>query len=532
MSWYNICVKAVSTPMTHMRTCSLFLFTLALLSPNWLLAQPRRNCGTMEHYNNMVKKDPIFQQRLLQIESFTKMRAKSGRPLNQIIRIPVVVHIVYHTPTENISTAQVQSQIDVLNKDFRRKNNDASNTDPRFQELTSDTRIEFVLANVDPYGNPTTGITRTPTAKMNFAAFSDEVKRRELGGTNPWPSTDYLNIWVCNLDMGVLGFAQFPGGRKDTDGVVIGYKYFGTMGTVVAPFNLGRTTTHEIGHWLNLRHIWGDGPCGNDGVADTPPAEGPHHGCLSSAESCGSPDMVQNFMDYTDDACMNFFTRGQRDRMRSLFVLGGARYSLLSSRGIQQPEVLACAPPYALHASELSSSSALLSWQAMNNADRYEVRMRRLPGGEWKSRTYHTNQAKVVRLYPCTDYEFSVLALCNGEKSNSAGPQSFSTLGCGNDLPVNLVAEAVSPRQAVVSWEPVSGAKTYEVQFIPKGTRRKRSLIAQRTRTLLDKLDPGSFYYVRVRAKTQQGYSPFSEVGSFRTPRHGGAGIPTAKTRN
>lgn len=496
------------------------------------MAQPRRNCGTMEHYNNMVKKDPNYLRKLRQIETFTEMGAKSGRPRNEIIRIPVVVHVVYHTPTENISTSQVRTQIDVLNRDFRRRNGDASNTDSRFKSFAADSRIEFVLANVDPYGNPTTGITRTPTAKVNFAAFSDEVKRRELGGTNPWPSSDYLNIWVCNLDMGVLGFAQFPGGRKETDGVVIGYKYFGTEGTVVAPFNLGRTTTHEVGHWLNLRHIWGDGPCGNDGVLDTPPSEGPHHGCVSSAESCGSPDMVQNFMDYTDDACMNFFTKGQRDRMRSLFVLGGARYSLLSSSGIQRPEMLACAPPYALNASEVTSSSALLTWQAMNNADRYEVRMRRLPGGDWKSRAYAKNSAKVVRLYPCTDYEFSVQAICNGEKSDIPPSNSFTTSGCGNDLPLNLVAEAVSPRQAVVSWEPVNRAESYEVQFIPRKTRRKRTLIAQRTRTLLDKLDPGSLYYVRVRAKTPQGYSTFSEVGSFRTPSYEGGGIPTAKTRN
>ena len=292
-----------------MRTCSLSFLLLLLCVPFYqVMAQPRRNCGTMEHHEEMVRENPSYEQNLLYIENFTQMRAKTGKATNSVYKIPVVVHVVYHTPRENISDEQVRSQIEVLNRDFRRKNKDAGNTDVLFQDLAADTGIEFVLANTDPRGNPTTGITRTYSAKPSFAAFTDEVKKSFLGGIDAWPATDYLNIWVCNLDMGVLGFAQFPGGRQETDGVVIGYKFFGTTGVVSEPFNLGRTTTHEVGHWLNLRHIWGDKACGDDGVADTPPAEGPHHGCIASSVSCGTPDMVQNFMDYTDDACMNFFS--------------------------------------------------------------------------------------------------------------------------------------------------------------------------------------------------------------------------------
>lgn len=483
----------------------------------------------------MVKQDPYFQKRLQQIETFTHLGAKSSFATNQVIKIPVVVHIVYHSSRENISREQIESQIVALNKDFRRKNDDANNTDPKFRPLASDTKIEFFLAPIDPYGNPTSGITRTRTSKLSFAAFTDEVKRRETGGAKGWPASDYLNIWVCNLDLGVLGFAQFPGGRMDTDGVVIGYKYFGTTGTVAAPFNLGRTTTHEVGHWLNLRHIWGDGPCGNDGVADTPPADGPHHGCMASSVSCGTPDMVQNFMDYTDDACMNFFTRGQKSRMRSLFVPGGARYSLLSSPAIQQaqPQLIACEAPVALQAEDIQAQTARLSWKAKRNVNQYEVRMRRLPGGQWKSRVYNTNYANVVRLYPCTEYEFSVRSICSDDGSSPSPSVKFSTKGCGNQAPADLVADAVSPRQAVVSWEPVMNAQTYEIQFIAKYTRKRRKVLARNTRVLLDKLEGGQLYYVRVRALLGQRYSKFSNVATFRTPTNSylGPSSPTAKMK-
>ena len=485
----------------------------------------------MEHHDQLVKQDPYFQKRLQQIESFALFGAKNGLGRDEVIKIPVVVHVVYHNPRENISSQQIQSQIKVLNEDFRRKNQDARSTDPRFMSLASDSKIEFFLAQRDPYGNPTDGITRTYTSKLSFAAFTDEVKRSQTGGAKAWPANDYLNIWVCNLDMGVLGFAQFPGGRKDTDGVVIGYKYFGTVGTVATPFNLGRTTTHEVGHWLNLRHIWGDGPCGNDGVDDTPSADGPHHGCVSVSESCGSPDMVQNFMDYTDDACMNFFTRGQKTRMRSLFVSGGARHSLLSSPALHQPQVLACEAPVALEAKDIETNRALLSWKAKRNVDQYEVRMRRLPGGQWKSRVYDSNSARVVRLYPCTNYEFSVRSICANDGSSYSPSIQFSTLGCGNQVPADLVADAVSPRQAVLSWEPVTNAHSYEIQFIAKYSRKRRKLIARNTRVLLDQLEGGQLYYVRVRALLNRKYSNFSDIAVFRTPRSGyiGPSRPAAK---
>ena len=192
--------------------------------------------------------------------------------------IPVVVHVVYNGAAQNISDAQVKSQIDVLNQDFRKTNADIASLPAVFQPLAADARIEFELATTDPPGNPTNGITRTPTTRTGSRTTTRSSPRLAAARTR-WPRDNYLNLWVCRLTGGLLGYAQFPGGPAATDGVVILDTAFGTTGTAAAPFNLGRTATHEIGHFLNLRHIWGDdgnGCTGDDFVADTPNRAGEH----------------------------------------------------------------------------------------------------------------------------------------------------------------------------------------------------------------------------------------------------------------
>ncbi|MBX2872257.1 MAG: T9SS type A sorting domain-containing protein [Saprospiraceae bacterium] len=302
----------------------------------------QRNCGAMEHLENQLQQNPSLQFNMDQIEEHTRNFIKRSEHLQKaVITIPVVVHVVYNGSAENVSDAQIQSQIDVLNEDFRRQNSDANNTPSIFAGVASDVEIEFCLASVDPDGNSTNGITRTPTSKRSFRT-NDDVKKANKGGKAAWPAGDYMNMWVCDIAGGILGYAQFPGGPASTDGIVVDYQYFGTIGTATAPFNLGRTATHEVGHWLNLRHIWGDGGCGvDDFVSDTPIAGGPNYTgepCNSSPNSCNEgsgdlPDMFQNYMDYSDDACMNLFTDGQTARMRALFGSGGSRASLLNSNG-------------------------------------------------------------------------------------------------------------------------------------------------------------------------------------------------------
>ena len=302
-----------------------------------LMAQDR-NCATMEHLQMMQDQDPKAFFKMEEIERQTESYLESAERVDGTITIPVVVHVVYRTSTENISDAQIATQIQVLNDDFRRTNSDANGT----WSQAADSEIEFCMASVDPNGNPTNGITRTQTSTSAHGT-DDSVKRNSQGGKDAWPAGQYLNMWVCNIGGSILGYAQFPGGSATTDGVVMDYRYFGTNGTAQAPFNLGRTATHEVGHWLNLRHIWGDGNCNQDDfVADTPGSDAPNYGCATGHVSCSSTDMVENYMDYSDDACMNLFTQGQRARMRALFDNGGFRASLLNSTACGTPSNATC----------------------------------------------------------------------------------------------------------------------------------------------------------------------------------------------
>ena len=293
---------------------------------------PRRQCGAMQVHFRLLETDPNFRMRQVELEHATARRMRSFEARRAAVTtIPVVVHVVYNTPAENITVTQIKSQITVLNKDFRAKNPDKSKVPAVWKGLVSDAGIKFVLASKDPNGNPTKGITRTKTTRTSFGT-GDTVKATATGGIDPWPTDKYLNIWVCTLAGGLLGYAQFPGGPPETDGVVILNTAFGTKGTATAPFHLGRTTTHEIGHWLNLRHIWGDTEdcSGGDFVADTPNAEGPNYGKPSfphiSCNNGPNGDMFMNYMDYVDDDSMNMFTTQQVSRI--ITALEGPRSEL------------------------------------------------------------------------------------------------------------------------------------------------------------------------------------------------------------
>ena len=295
----------------------------------------RRNCGAMIEHRRLLNEDPSYVAARSRIETLARAYELSLRTSGRvgITRIPVVVHVVWNTNVQNITDAQIQSQIDVLNQDFRMTNPDNGQVPAVWQSIRGDARIEFLLATTDPNGNPANGITRTQTSVASFSQAGNPVKSAAAGGVDPWPADRYLNIWVCQLGGGLLGYAQFPGGPASTDGVVILHSAFGTTGTAAAPFDRGRTATHEIGHWLDLYHIWGDdgtGCGGSDEVGDTPNAAGPNYGCPAfPSVTCGNGpngDMFMNYMDYTDDACMFTFTAGQVARMQG--ALDGPRASI------------------------------------------------------------------------------------------------------------------------------------------------------------------------------------------------------------
>jgi hypothetical protein len=286
----------------------------------------------MAAHFRLLEQYPEFRvsQTALERTTEARMMAESVARAGPTI-IPVVVHVVHRTTAENIKTSQIKSQIAVLNKDFRATNADKSKVPAPWKGLVADAQIQFALATTDPAGRPTTGITRTRTTRNGFSD-DDSVKAKASGGADPWPTERYLNMWVCRLAGGLLGYAQFPGGPPETDGIVVLHTAFGTSGTAAPPFNRGRTTTHEIGHWLNLRHIWGDTPdcSGSDLVADTPNAEGPNFGKpMFPKVSCGNGpngDMFMNYMDYVDDDAMLMFTPQQVARMNA--ALDGPRSML------------------------------------------------------------------------------------------------------------------------------------------------------------------------------------------------------------
>jgi hypothetical protein len=326
-----------------------------LVAFSWMalaaIGQLPEKCATMSAWSHQMQDPHIAAGYQASQQAAARWRAEhpisktSGAP---VLTIPVVVHVLYKDASQNISDAQVHSQIAILNADYRRLNADTVNTPMMFDSIAADIEVEFCLAALDPSGNPTTGITRTSTSGGQllgfFSPFFEDAKYDSTGGHDAWPADRYLNIWVCEMFPGLLGYAQFPGGLSATDGVAISYQAFGDMGTVTAPSTLGRTTVHEVGHWMGLYHIWGDDQdcTGSDSIYDTPNATvASSSDCETGRNSCSNEDpywgafdpndMVQNYMDYSHDSCMNMFSAGQKARMHSFLYGDPVRLALFNS---------------------------------------------------------------------------------------------------------------------------------------------------------------------------------------------------------
>ncbi len=336
----------------------LLLAGIAILNaPAQTLAQkPVDYCATMEQDSILRRKYPklgsladleqVIQERMVEIE----LRKRSGRTTATVLTIPVVVHVVHNGEQlgsgRNISLAQIQAQLEVLNEDFRRKPGTPGFND---NPVGADIEIDFCLAALDPQGRTLSerGVHRVRGSRSSWTR--DQIEG-ELKPTTIWDPNRYYNIWVLDFagqDERLVGYAQFPSnsnlpglssneGGANTDGVVVRYTSFGSVTkgnfpVMQAPYNRGRTLTHETGHWLGLRHIWGDGRCGDDFCGDTPPQESESRGCNEGRTSCGSTNMVKNFMDYSDDLCMNIFTVCQKNRMRAVMEISPRRRELVNS---------------------------------------------------------------------------------------------------------------------------------------------------------------------------------------------------------
>lgn len=327
-----------------MRTYLVLAF---LLITSWGRVVAQRACLTAEYYQKELAGDPSLAGQARSIEQFIQRQIAhrapsnvSARLLHEVIKIPVVVHVLYHQPGENISDQRVYSAIDVMNQCFRRANADTANTPAIFKSLAADCEIEFQLAISDPRRRSTNGIIHKYTPIAEWQA-DDKMKFSAEMGDDAWDPKSYLNIWVCNVRR-VAGYSSVPGGPENKDGIVIDHTVFGKNGS--SGYEMGRTAVHEAGHWLGLKHVWGDALCGDDLVDDTPKQGNFTSGCPTGTRvSCSNApggDMYMNYMDYTNDACINLFTEGQKIRMRSLFAPGGPRFSILSSAGLSLPMII------------------------------------------------------------------------------------------------------------------------------------------------------------------------------------------------
>ncbi len=296
-------------------------------------------CQSMTVLNRQLNENPGLENRMFAIEKHTRTFIAGKKPAGtpgggpgsgggedptptpytSTVTIPVVVNVL-EDAAHPVTQVHINSQIDILNADFNNNNPATSGVPSEFSSLVANADITFTLA----------AINRKSSSKTSWGT-NDAMKLASQGGIDATDPANFLNIWVCEIGGGILGYAQFPGGSLDTDGVVIGSDFLGEN-TAGGVYGHGRTATHEVGHWLNLRHIWGDGRCRQDDfVADTPSSDAPNYGCPSyPTVNCKSNDMTMNYMDYVYDDCMYMFSNGQNDRMRAIFASGGSRESFVT----------------------------------------------------------------------------------------------------------------------------------------------------------------------------------------------------------
>jgi PKD repeat protein len=327
---------------------SLAAISLCLFASNTALAQELKHCGTDEVFRKVTTQYPHLLQEQENLEAFTRTYNEDNQRTASVVYIvPVVFHVIHNYGSENISDAQIVDQMRILNEDYRKLNGDTSNIVSQFQGIASDAEIEFRLAQIDPNGNCTNGIDRIVSQETYIGDDGSKL--------NPWPRSKYLNVWVVdNISSGAAGYAYLPGTAptSGTDGIIILATYVGSIGTG-NPATC-RALTHEIGHFLNLRHVWGNTnnpgvACGDDQVSDTPLTKG-WTSCNLNGSTCtsGVLENVQNYMEYS--YCTNMFTQGQRTRMRAALNSGtGQRSSLITSANMTATGVLTtpatvCAP--------------------------------------------------------------------------------------------------------------------------------------------------------------------------------------------
>ena len=514
--------------------CIIFLFIFGTVS-----ATAQRTCASHEHLHELENQTPAVKANRAEIEKFTAAYIKKNGGIKDraaAYNIPVVVHIVYNANVQNITDAQVNSQIAVLNADFQKLNSDFSKVPTPFQSFAGDVGVQFCLASKDPNGNPTTGITRTYTAKTAFDVYNDDAKQTAMGGRDTWNSAAYLNLWVvpnikAGTQTGILGYGQFPGGPSATDGVVIGYRYFGTMGTASAPFDKGRTATHEVGHWLNLYHIWGDDTncVSSDMVADTPNQGTENYGCptfpRSSCNNGALGDMFMNYMDYTDDACMNMFSNGQRLRMNAVLTSGGARAALALSDACNSATTVAaaaCGTPGNSRALYVYATSSTISWDGVAGATSYILEYKPSASATWQSTIVNnTTIYTLTNLTASSSYDYRVKSNCGSIASNYTDSKLFVTTSVAAicNAPVAVTTSSISSTSATLAWADMSNTLNYTLQYKTAAATTWNIVSNIRAMGLnLANLQANTQYYFQLKSNcSTTSSSSFSVIYGFRT---------------
>ncbi len=493
---------------------------------------PGRSCGTTAYNDEQLKNDPTLRLRMEQIEQQTKDYEiqNAANKFSAVVTIPVVFHVLYSTnnATQNVSDDRLFEQINVLNKDFSHTNADANNAPAVFKALAANTNIQFCLAVRTPSGTTTNGIIRKATTVTSFST-NNNVKFSANGGDDAWPASSYLNIWVCNLGGGLLGYAQFPGGTASTDGVVV---LNGSVGGPNAPgtstpYHLGRTATHEVGHWVNMSHIWGDSNCGNDLVNDTPTQQTSNFSCPTfphvTCSNGPNGDMFMNYMDYVDDGCMNMFTAGQSTRMNALFAPGGARVGIVTSQGCVPVGGGSCGTPSGQSVNNISQYGAAFYWVTVVGATSYELQYRVSGTSNWTTVTATTGNYPAVGVFTAsTTYDYRIRAICSGVNGTYTAISNFTTLAVTNCAAVNGIVEfPITQSAATINWNAVTNAVKYKVQYRVTGTSAWTSVNATSTTKTLSGLTSGTVYNCRIRAVCSSN-GAWSAISTFTTLSSGG----------
>lgn len=517
-----------------------FVILLTLFSFQSYSQEFTRTCATDLVLDNQRKSNPMIEMNMEEIEKQTVeflRKNPNGKSSRATITIPVVFHVIYdqNVPTQNISDEQIQTQIDILNKDFSATNSEISGSNfnsatyplGNFSGIVGNPDIQFCLARQDPNGFATTGINRKASTRTNWDT-DPSLKRTSSGGLDAWDTKKYLNIWVCKISLSttnvVSGYAQHPGGDPSTDGVVLDYRFVGNTGTAFFPFNKGRTATHEIGHWLNLKHIWGDATCGDDLVSDTPKHNGPNIGCPAHPHlsTCtGTPaEMTMNFLDYTDDQCMYMFSSGQKSRMQAVLSIGAARGSIVTSNGCQPPNPTFCYAPSRINLNNITITTADINWSASANALSYTIEYKLNNATTWLSLNLTSTSANLTGLKGSSTYNMRVKAICANGSSLYSSTINFTTLvppTC--NIPASLTTTKITPTTATANWGAVLNVLNYTFEYKTKASTKwivAPGPITTNSYTFTGLL-PATSYNFRVKTNCNGMSSAYSATASFTT---------------